>query len=293
MAKVCGICKEQISASSDTLLSSFDYVKCNSVCGRIFHIKCVNLLPDHIKLLTNNPNFLWRCDACIVVSNDTDSKIEILSQQVREMQNKFLALEHKFDDYKEVKEKSKNSKPKQKHKPVLDPPVAPSAASSTVDECEQFVDAINDNVNNEECDNAWVTVRKERKRKPKQNKRNIYGRDAACNEFDVIHRLKYLHVSKFKNTTESEAIIKFVAGKLDVDSKLFSCYKLVKKDADITQLHFVNFKLGVPESLFNRVFNKDFWPFSVKLSHFIHKAKNINAVDDVINAEIQETLITA
>lgn len=227
--------------------------------------------------------------------------------QMREMQDKFTAFECKLDavsrnthltnhihNNDEHKTLNKQEKHKQSH--TSDAPLAASSIDAAVEETDLFEDALNDNVNTGESRNTeWVTIRKKTKeranitikKKPKQNKRNVFGVNPECNAFDVVHRMKYLHVSKFKVTTEPEAIIKYVSDELKVDPKLLTCVRLIKRDADVTKLHFVNFKLGVPEPLYLRVFNKDIWPLSIKLTRFISKPKNLHRLDDVNHTEDQ------
>lgn len=92
--------------------------------------------------------------------------------------------------------------------------------------------------------------------------------------FEVVHTMKYLHISKFNVRTEPEAVLKFVAESLGVQTDAFKCTKLIKRDADLSKLHFVNFKLGVPAPLFEKVYNKTLWPMSIKITPFVSKPKN-------------------
>jgi len=80
-----------------------------------------------------------------------------------------------------------------------------------------------------------------------------------------------LHIGKFSTDTEPNAVRKYVSTKLNVDANSFTCVKLVKKDVDVTTLKFVNFKLGIPDQLYDSVFKNDFWPNSVKVKRFIHR----------------------
>lgn len=300
MEKICGDCKAVITASANHLIKTFDYVTCSSMCGRYFHTECANLTEAHMQLLINNQNFLWRCDSCIIISNDSSNKFETLSFQMREMQEKIFSIERKLVDINnanlsnnkhQINKKNQNNKKEIKTTVNIPPPTAASSSIATssvvnlVEESEQFEDALNDNINNRDVDvNSWVTVRKNKKRnkeKTQQNKKRIVGVNSVNNAFEIVHSMKYLHVSKFKVNTEPEAIKKFVSDKLQVDINMFTCVKLVKKGADLDKLHFVNFKLGVPESLFTKVFDKHLWPLSIKLTRFISKPKNLQVVNDV------------
>jgi len=60
-----------------------------------------------------------------------------------------------------------------------------------------------------------------------------------------------LQVGKFATDTEPNTVLKYVSTKLKVDVSSLTCVKLVKKDVDVTTLKFVNFKLGIPDQLYD------------------------------------------
>jgi len=71
--------------------------------------------------------------------------------------------------------------------------------------------------------------------------------------------------------------------KRKVDASSLTVEKLVKKDVDVTTLKFVNFKLGIPDHLYDSVFKNDFWPNSVKVKRFIHRQRAIGAGDGILS----------
>jgi len=86
-------------------------------------------------------------------------------------------------------------------------------------------------------------------------------------------RPRNLHVGKFATDTEPNAVLKYVSTKLKVDASSLTVVKLVKKDVDVKNLKFVNFKLGIPDHLYDLVFKTDFWPNPVKVKRFIHRER--------------------
>jgi len=77
-------------------------------------------------------------------------------------------------------------------------------------------------------------------------------------DLPVLPTKKFLHVGKFATDTEPNTVLKYVSTKLKVDASSLTCAKLVKKDVDVTTLKFVNFKLGIPDQLYDTVFKNDF-----------------------------------
>jgi len=65
---------------------------------------------------------------------------------------------------------------------------------------------------------------------------------------------KFLHVGKFATDTDPNAVLKYVSTKLKVDASSLTVVKLVKKDVDVTILKLVNFKLGIPDHLYDSSF---------------------------------------
>ena len=110
-------------------------------------------------------------------------------------------------------------------------------------------------------------------RKPRSN--HLIGCDAdATNTLPSVPRLRFMHISRLKNTVTEANVINFVASKLSLPTTSLICSKLVKKDVDITSLHFINFKLGVPAASFNRVLKTDMWPIGVQIKPFVSRPKN-------------------
>ena len=57
--------------------------------------------------------------------------------------------------------------------------------------------------------------------------------------------------------------------KLDIsDEQLIAVFPLVKKDADLTKLKFINFGLKIPTSLSSFVLNQNLWPKDITVKPF-------------------------
>lgn len=298
MNNFCGKCKAEIKAGTDNFnLKTLEGVKCTSLCGRIFHSNCTDLPAECLKLLINTPNLLWQCNSCVVMTSDAQNKIDLLSRQMREVQSKCIQLEQFISEVKSsnLQVHNKNlTKPNAQTSTSITTPktLLPANAaqlhtsSPTASEdnaCENFVDAIDiPNIETESREQDWVTVRrKETKKKQKHNTnirkkpKRVVGIAPVSDAFEVVHTMKYLHISKFNVSTEPVAVLKFVAEGLGVQPNIFKCTKLTKRDADLSKLSFVNFKLGVPSPLYEKVYNKTMWPMSIKIKPFINKSKNL------------------
>lgn len=299
MNNFCGKCKAEIKAKTDNFnLKTLESVKCASLCGRVFHSNCTDLSADCLKLLINTPNFLWQCNSCVVMTSDAQNKIDLLSRQMSEVQSKCMQLERMISEVKSSNLQVHNNNVTKTNKQTstsvitttnLLPATAAqlhASSSSTASEdnaCDKFVDAIDiPNIEIESREQDWVTVRRKvtnKKQKHNNNNRKkpkrVVGIAPVSDAFEVVHTMKYLHISKFSVHTEPEAVLKFVAEGLGVQPNILKCTKLIKRDADISKLSFVNFKLGVPLPLYEKVYNKAMWPISIKITPFITKSKNM------------------
>ena len=75
-----------------------------------------------------------------------------------------------------------------------------------------------------------------------------------------LPKFSVFHVSKFAPDMTDACLKNFVMKKLDIsDEELIADFPLVKKDADLTKLKYINFGLKIPTSLSSFVLNPNLW----------------------------------
>lgn len=124
----------------------------------------------------------------------------------------------------------------------------------------------------------WMQVQR-KKRRSGQRTFKLIGTatdDAADVSLSSVPRLKFLHLSRLSKNVTEESIISFAAHKLDLPKNVLHCKKLVKSNTDVGTLHFINFKLGIPEYAFERVLNASIWPLGVQIKKFTQHPKPKN-----------------
>ncbi|KAH8320192.1 hypothetical protein KR059_011230, partial [Drosophila kikkawai] len=222
-----------------------------------------------------------QCDGC-VVANDSHSKIDELDSKIKNLECLYQHLNSKFSEAFPTKgdsiEHTNNVTVRPSRRQAANATVAPqsyaAAASSSSFQGQGLRPP------NAERD-GFVKVPHRKRKNNNNNKKTVVGVASASDSLQVLPIVKYLHAGKFKATTEPEAVLNYVSSKLNVDTKAFSCIKLIKKDVDISTLKFVNFKLGVPDQYYNDVFSNEFWPCSVKVKRFVHRERT-NKEDTII-----------
>lgn len=81
---------------------------------------------------------------------------------------------------------------------------------------------------------------------------------------------KSVWISKLDPSVSNEMMSEFILTHTDLtDKSQFNVHKLVKKDADITELSYVSFKIDVNEQHFDALMNPDTWPKYVAVREFI------------------------
>lgn len=79
-------------------------------------------------------------------------------------------------------------------------------------------------------------------------------------------------ISQLHPSVTVDEISKFIIEETAVKSKdKFECFKLVKKDADITKLKFVSFKVNIDDEHFEHMMDPATWPQGVTVREFIQK----------------------
>ncbi|XP_017466463.1 PREDICTED: uncharacterized protein LOC108359223 isoform X2 [Rhagoletis zephyria] len=119
-------------------------------------------------------------------------------------------------------------------------------------------------VSSAEIKNAqWSTVKNKRGKKPVR----VVGTNIS-KDLDVAVRYKWLHLASFSPSVSEENIINYVSNQAGLNKDILVCYKLVKKDVEISSLKRVNFKLGVPETMFSNLLSSEIWPTNVTVKPF-------------------------
>lgn len=101
---------------------------------------------------------------------------------------------------------------------------------------------------------------------PDTAKANAKPKQMSKPKFD-----KSLWISKLHFSVTNEEIVDYIMTKTDIkDRNRFNVRKLVKKDADLSLLSHVSFKIDVNEQDFDYLNNPDIWPKTVVIREFIH-----------------------
>lgn len=113
----------------------------------------------------------------------------------------------------------------------------------------------------------WIKVPDKRHRE--KNELHVIGSNNNIElKVAVAAQLKWLHLASFLPTVSPSDILQYVEKHSGISKDLLSCFSLVKKDVETNTLKRVNFKLGVPENLFDKLLRPEIWPAKVTVRPF-------------------------
>ncbi|XP_055838699.1 uncharacterized protein LOC129906796 [Episyrphus balteatus] len=114
--------------------------------------------------------------------------------------------------------------------------------------------------------------------------KKIFGSDPSS--LCALPNIKWLHLSRFDKNTKSSDIVDSISQKTNIPKEELKCYALIKKDADLSTLKFITFKLSVPTHKLSLVLDPSVWGSFVQVKEFIihKKTENPNPPPTTINA---------
>lgn len=104
-----------------------------------------------------------------------------------------------------------------------------------------------------------------------------------------------LWISRLHPETTTDQILEYVMSKTDCNDKSsFFCKKLVKRDADLSLLQFVSFKVDVNNEHFQCLIDPNVWPKTVRVREFIVEgapAAKLLSSEDAVNSKVANTSV--
>lgn len=294
MSSLCTKCFKQIQLNS---------ISCN-VCKCKYHRICANVEDDLAVGLEQCKNVVYNCENCLSTTSDLVSSVSNLTKEIKELKiivsqlaeynkNKLMVADDsvRSNDQTNVLlssaplsssvSKAVNvAKPltKQQRAAFADVVAGTSHKIKTKgnmdirDPKDAVTDVLDDesdvfstvNTETEAINTDWVTKRR-RKRKPR--KVLCIGENSNT-ELDVVLKKKWVHISSLKPSVSENTIIDYVSRHLNIGKEHLECFKLVKKDASLENLKYINFKLGISSDYYNDLLSPSLWPSNVRLRPF-------------------------
>lgn len=101
----------------------------------------------------------------------------------------------------------------------------------------------------------------------------------------VVPKPKSLVISRLSKVTTTENIAKYIVDNMP-DSELsitdINCTTLIPKDRNATELNHINFRVTVPDRVFDQVFNASFWPKGVIVREYIFRPRTSRTLPEPV-----------
>lgn len=95
-------------------------------------------------------------------------------------------------------------------------------------------------------------------------------------------------ISQLHPSVSVDQINQYIIENTEINRKdLFECVKLVKKDADISKLKFVSFKINVAAEHFDYLLNPNIWPKNVTVREFMQKPTQPTLADFITDTSTE------
>ena len=255
-------------------------IKCGLFCGKSFHRLCTGVSDVIFNEIGKiNSNFSYHCSDCakfpvrelFTKVNDLVSVVDVLTKKMCEFDSLQLKLSELLNNKLVSNESEFCNNTSDEHDSPL-----PSAFPSLKNNDGSEITNVNNNVNG-------LTKNGKKNVSINSSSRAVtVGVDNLPDDICVIPPVKWLHVSKFSVSTSEQTIKNYVSNKLNIPFDEVQCYKLIKKDSDITNLKFINFKVGIPANKENDATNVNNWPVNVYVKSFKFFPKNKNPITTTI-----------
>ncbi|KAG8268333.1 hypothetical protein J6590_029039 [Homalodisca vitripennis] len=126
---------------------------------------------------------------------------------------------------------------------------------------------------------GFVEVRYKKRKQPRLSG-FIIGRTNSDDKLKVVDKLRYLFVSRIAEQVDSDSLKQYIN-------------KQVEGNFEITKLRskrpgYSSYKVGVPISLWEKIFSPDFWPSGAFVNRFRYNRKNFSSGSDFSHSFLEQ-----
>ncbi|KAH8378665.1 hypothetical protein KR009_000539 [Drosophila setifemur] len=236
----CPKCKKSIGPKE----VAGSYIGCSAEdCRRRYHRTCVNIDDAVFEAIQKNPMVSFHCDECKNQSpRALAAKLHTIEEKVNKVCNGVNQIQGRmYQQYFQFG-----------NQPMQSLGGGPSGGLGGV----------------------GVGAGLDGKKHPQQNNLIVVGNNCNSDRLQVVCDYgRWVQVGKFATNTSEEDVIDHLAEELKINKNLVKCTKLVKNDANLSQLSYCKFKISIPDYRFNELFNEAIWPSGVMVSPFTPRSQ--------------------
>lgn len=241
-------------------IKTLEFMQCKGFCSQAAHLKCVGLKRPNMDFVNEHVNLLWFCDCCIEHLNTTrDNPVP-----------------------KDIVEAVKN---------VLSDSLAELKVE--LQETKQLTASLNEKVQSNSTTGlnqarpVWPSVKRSREIAARETPRSrpmaslIGGTKSVEKQNLIVPTVAkppekfWIYVSRIARHVTEKDVAELVKECLQTEQPV-DVRKLVRRDADLSQLAFISFKVGVDINLKENALDPSIWPKGI----FFREFENIRSERD-------------
>jgi hypothetical protein len=254
MANKCAKCKLHHSPDDSTA--------CSGPCERIFHLKCLDVSRDVLKVLSECRNLSYTCDAC-------------LSRCYRPLEDKIDHLEAEFRELKSLITATLAANPTVstvKPKPILvkSPPQRKQQPHRAVKKTPTFSDLIRIPVSEDDD-----TPRRPPVVDNPNTPATIVGTGPKKSGISFAVPKFWVYLKGLEPDTDDDILEDIVQSTFNCDD--IKCVKLMPKNRTLEQCEFISYKIGFPQSMKETALDPTMWPEGFSVREFRDKQQKTSS----------------
>lgn len=225
-----------------------EMITCMGFCDQVTHVKCAKLNSPFLKILNERKNLFWMCDECV--------KLMKMARFKNALSSVGSAMSSISDDHGNAISDLKQAiltngrQMEQLSKKVYETVSTPTTSRASTGEPPQ---------------------KRRRDERTKVSKPLIGGTKPSTTCAVAIvpppKEMFWLYLSRIHSSVKAEAIADLAKECLQCDEN-FKVVPLVKKDADLSAMSFISFKVGMDEKFRDSALNPATWPHGILFREF-------------------------
>ena len=225
-----------------------EFIRCMGFCDQVAHAKCAKLNSPFLKILSDRKNLFWMCDECVNLMKMTRFKNVVSSVG--------CAVSSISDDHA---------------KAIND---LTQAVLVNGKQMEQLSKKVNETVSTpltSRIPPGEPPKKRRRDERPTVSKPLLGGTKSSTSKAVITvsppKEMFWLYLSRIHPSVKVEAVVDLVKDCLRSDDQP-KVIPLVKKDADITAMNFISYKVGMDKKYRESALDTGTWPRGILFREF-------------------------
>lgn len=239
------------------------FIQCQGFCDKVAHLDCASLTRPNMDLINGNSNLFWFCDTCsgIMNSKHVRDAFAALTEAFRNLSETHRsAMEGVRSELEKNREQVEVLATKISTAPVI------ASVTPTVAVPSSGWPSLKRNTNKRTFGAAGLVspVLPSLSRGTKKLSANVTSISTVPPEAEKC----WVYLSRIAASATEDDILALVNECVPCDEPV-EVKKLVKKDADLTSMRFISFKIGVDEKYREVALSAESWPDGVYFREFV------------------------